>query len=532
MTCALFIAFMTLVLPSNIDSEEMESRYFIPYQIRWIRDDHQLRLGEKSFRIGFTFCDGFKNVRKRLRFAKRDYLFASKDYASALEYMQICQQFCEAYNVARNIISKGEMEEEIPQHDRDGKRTAFTETIKVAYIKFDNGSHIRAFSSSPNAMLVFGGDVGLDEFPRHSRDQELYDVAQARITWGYDLAMWGSHKGNTSLFWQKAQLARKGLGGWSHHLITIEDAVREGLVEKINQTRGTNFTREGFLADCRNRAGSEATYQEAYMCNPQGSVSPMNPWWQIDQCQADYDIERVDLEAAQIEELFGRPSSDRAAMAVRSERIGAFIAASFPKLLAARKRHQLGYDVAASGEGDLACLYIDSIDQQVPWLRGLLTWRTEDWSFHDAVTQYFMRRLTSVKGAGDETGLGRQTCWQLATDFPQQFTPVNFSSEKHDMFASTMTRIAGAEKRFPRNQDDVAQDFFAFQKILVNKKWTFVAGKNPLNPNSHGDIATAGTLADRAGRDGGYVGASEDIQAWGKPRAAGSNGENQEGLEG
>lgn len=492
---------MTAVLPSKIDSTQEESRYFLPYQLRWIRDDSQLRLWEKSFRIGATWADAFKNVRKRLRFARRDYLFASKDYPSALEYMELCRQFCDVYNLTRNIISSGEVIDTVPLHDREGRRTGFTEDIKVAYIKFDNGSHIRAFSSSPNAMLVYGGDVGLDEFPRHERAQELYDVAQARITWGYDLAMWGSHKGNTSLFFQKAQIARKGAGGWSHHFTTIEDAVREGLVEKINQTRGTNFTRDGFIADCKKRAGSEATYQEAYMCNPQGSVSPMNPWWQIELCLADYDIERVDLEASQIEALFGRPSQHKAEMALRAERIGKFLAASFPQLIAARRQHRLGYDVAASGAGDLAALSIDSLDQQVPWLRGLLTWRTEDWSFHDAATDFFMRRLSAVTGAGDETGLGRQTCWQLATNFPGQFTPVNFASEKQDMFAATMNRIAGAEKRFPRNQEDIAQDYFAFQKVLVGKKWTFVAGKNPLNPNSHGDMATAGVLADRAGRD-------------------------------
>lgn len=530
MILALIIAFMTAVLPSKVDSAQEESRYFLPYQLRWIRDDAQLRLWEKSFRIGATWADAFKNVRKRLRFAKRDYLFASKDYPSALEYMELCRQFCEIYNLTRNIVDKGETVDEVPIHDREGKRTGFTEKIQIAYIKFDNGSFIRAFSSSPNAMLVYGGDVGLDEFPRHERAQELYDVAQARITWGYDLAMWGSHKGNDTLFFQKAQLARKGKGGWSHHFTTIEDAVREGLVEKINQTRGTTFTREGFIDDCKKRAGSEATYQEAYMCNPQGSTSPMNPWWQIDLCRADYAIERLHLEANQIEELFGRPSASDAEMKLREERIGNFLAASFPQLIAERKRHQLGYDVAASGEGDLACVYVDAIEQQIPWLRGLLTWRTEDWSFHGAATRFFMSKLTSVRGAGDETGLGRQTCWELATKFPNQFLPVNFASEKHDMFASTMNRIAGVEKRFPRDQEDIAQDFFAFQKILVNRKWTFVAGKNPLNEASHGDIATGGTLADRAGRDGGYVGRGEDIQGWGNERSAFGARERQDGV--
>lgn len=501
MTLALLIAFMTAVLPSKIDSSQEESRYFLPYQLRWIRDDSQLRIWEKSFRIGATWADAFKNVRKRLRFANRDYLFASKDYDSALEYMQLCQQFCDVYNLTRNIISTGETLDEIPQHDSEGKPTGFTEKIKVAYIKFDNGSHIRAFSSNPNAMLVFGGDVGLDEYPRHQRAKELYDVAQARVTWGFDLGMWGSHKGNDTEFYLKAKVARAGGGGWSHHFTTIEDAVREGLVEKINQTRGTKFTREGFIADCKNRAGDEAVYQEAYMCNPQGSAMRIVPWSQIELCLADYSIERQHLEASHIVEMFGPAVAGESAKKAREERIWNYLAASFPQLLAARRRHNLGYDIAASGQGDLAAVNIDSKDQGAAWLRGLLTWRTEDWSFHGAALRFFMRRLSAVRGAGDETGLGRQTCWELATEFPGQFLPVNFASEKHDMFASTMNRLSSAEKRFPRNQPDIAADYFCFSKVHNGNKWVFTAGKNELNKASHGDIATAGALADRAERD-------------------------------
>lgn len=497
---AALLLFMVAVLPSKLDSAKEESRYFLPYQVSWIRDDSQLRLWEKSFRIGATWSDGFKNVRKRLRFAKRDYLFASKDYPSALEYMQICQQFCDVYNLTRSIVSHGETEDTINGTDAAGRK--FTETIKIAYIKFDNGSHIRAFSSSPNAMLVYGGDVGLDEFPRHERAKDLYDVAQARITWGYDLAMWGSHKGNDTLFYEKAQLARKGAGGWSHHFTTIEDAVAQGLVEKINQTRGTTFTREGFIADCKNRAGDEAVYQEAYMCNPQNSASRIVQWSQLELCLADYQIERVHLEAKQIQELFGPHNPAQSAKLAREERIGNYLAGAFSQLLAARRPHRLGYDVAASGAGDLAALYIDGQEAGQSWLRGLLTWRTEDWAFHDAVTHYFMRNLSAVAGAGDETGLGRKTCWELATDFPEQFLKINFATEKHTMFASTMARLQTAEKRFPRDQPDIAQDYFSFSKTHNGQKWIFTAGKNPLNAASHGDIATAGTLADRAGRDG------------------------------
>src|SRR6267378_2230983 len=94
-------------LPMNIDSNESASQIFLPYQLRWILDDSPLRLAEKSVRIGWTFCDAFKNVRKRLLYPRRDYLFSSKDQTTAIEYVSTCYQFCELFNQTRFVLSHG-----------------------------------------------------------------------------------------------------------------------------------------------------------------------------------------------------------------------------------------------------------------------------------------------------------------------------------------------------------------------------------------------------------------------------------------
>lgn len=496
---------MSVVInPSQIESDRAASRYFLQPQLDWIEDQSRLTIWEKSFRIGATYADAFKNVRKRLVHEKRDYLFATRDQPSALEYMETCRQFCEVFNLTKNIVSHGVDIEAIPVHDASGKPTGFTEDVKIGKIVFDNGSRIIAFSSNPNAMLVYGGDVGLDEFPRHGRAEELYQVAQARVTWGYDLSMWGSHFGNDTLFYRIALDARAGKGGWSHHFTTIEDAVRAGLVEKINETRGTTFTREGFLQDCRNRARDEATYQEAYMCNPKGGTAAIVNWSQIELCAADYEAERCHLESEQIVALFGKFSP--ATQAARERRIIDYLAKAFPLLISTPGRHALGYDVAASGEGDLAAIYTDRVEAGLLRAAALLTFRTDDWDFHKVATRFFMRGVAGLTAAGDETGLGRQVCWELAQDFPGQFLPVNFASSKHDMFFSLMGQLATAEKRWPRKWQDVSADYFAFRKIHDGGKWRFVAGNNPLNAASHGDMATGGCLSSHAAAAGASAG--------------------------
>src|SRR6266853_6176167 len=108
---------MPAILPSiNIESDPTLAKFFMPHQIHWIQAEDAIHarrqqafaLAEKSVRIGWTYADAFKNVRKRLHWRKRDYLFATKDYPSALEYVRQCRRFAEFFDRARFILSHGE----------------------------------------------------------------------------------------------------------------------------------------------------------------------------------------------------------------------------------------------------------------------------------------------------------------------------------------------------------------------------------------------------------------------------------------
>jgi hypothetical protein len=61
-----------------------------------------------------------------------------------------------------------------------------------------------------------------------------------------------------------------------------------------------------------------------------------------------------------------------------------------------------------------------------------------------------------------------------------------------------MNRLAVAEKRFPRSENDIAADYFALRKAHNGSKWSFSEGRNSLNAASHCDIAWAGALASFA----------------------------------
>ena len=607
------------ILPSiTIDRHSLLTRFLMPHQILWVLAEDHLHaqgkqaviLAEKSVRIGWTHADAFKNVRKRLHFKNRDYLFATKDYPSALEYMRLCKKFSDVFNVARCIISHGEEYLKIPRLDSNGKPTAFTDQIKIGLIKFDNGSRIIAFSANPQAMSVYGGDVGLDEFAKHPNARLLWETAQGRVTWNYDLALWSSHDGEDTLFNEFAHEARMACtlakpdqsssssfssssspaaerrdgsssssfssssspavvdqtpampshnshSSHSQHAIrntqhatplapqpsepssdnhvsrftfhspiknqkskiencpspsspwnlyfrvTLLDAIDLGLVDTINRARGTHVTAEQFVADCRARARDEEVFQQSYMCNPLGAAaSHIVEGSAIERCRSDYKLERVHLEANQVLQLFGEfnPRSEDD----REEKIHDFLKQHFSKILEEndkpkpKKKHRLGFDVAASGQGDLATFYIDQADGDQLYLRALLTCRTEDWHFLKTVLFYFMKNLSNVEAAGDESGLGRQICWEAAGKFSWAFSKVNFAAKKHDLGFSLMNQLSVAEKHFPRSETDIAADYFALRKTHTGTRWVFSEGRNTLNPASHCDIAWAGALASYA----------------------------------
>ena len=162
-------------------------------------------------------------------------------------------------------------------------------------------------------------------------------------------------------------------------------------------------------------------------------------------------------------------------------------------------RPRLGFDVAASGSGDLAAFYLASAAQSDLWLNGLFTCRTDDWHFLKTVLSTFLRDIPRIQGCGDCSGLGRQICWEAANQFGEnKFTPINFASRKSDLGLALMNHLSSAHLRFPRNQPDIAADFFALRKSFTGTKWVFHEGRNTYNRASHCDIAWAGALAAEA----------------------------------
>ncbi len=244
--------------------------YFLPYQVRWFNDASRFKLGEKSRRVGFTYAQSYEDVRDAAREENpMDVWFSSADESAAREYMLYCEQWTKLYKIAAESLG------EIVISAKDD--------IKALSIAYATGKRINALSSNPKAFRSKGGKLVLDEFAFHSDPDALWRAASPVITWGFPVRVLSTYNGTGNRYWRMVEQTKQAkLDGkkskWSLHTVTIEDAVRQGLVDKILGHPASEEERATFIADCLETAGDEETYQQEYKCVPIDSATAWLTW--------------------------------------------------------------------------------------------------------------------------------------------------------------------------------------------------------------------------------------------------------------
>ncbi len=246
--------------------------HFLPYQIAWLKDTSRFKIWEKSRRIGATYVQAYEDVRDAARVDEPiDCWFSSADESAAKEYILYCAMWARVFNVVAEDLG------EIILDEKEG--------IKAYGIRFTNGKRINGLSSNPKAFRSKGGKLVLDEFAFHKQPEELWKAAIPIITWGYPVRVLSTYNGNGNRYARMTSDAKKG-NSWSIHSVTIEQAVEQGLVDKIKGRKTTPEERAQFLAECRDAAGDEETYQQEYMCVPVDEATAYMTWDLI--CSAEH----------------------------------------------------------------------------------------------------------------------------------------------------------------------------------------------------------------------------------------------------
>ena len=203
------------------------STYFLPYQQAWILDASPLKIIEKSRQIGISYADAYDSVIKASRRdATLDVWVSSRDRIQARLYLEDCRKWAKLLDRAARFLG------EIAIENEKKKFSAYV-------LEFASRRRIYALSSNVDAIAGKHGHIKLDEYALHRDQRDLYAIAMPAATWGGQISIISTHRGIDSRFnkFIRDIKERGNPMGWSHHRVSIHDAVAQGLVEKINEKK-------------------------------------------------------------------------------------------------------------------------------------------------------------------------------------------------------------------------------------------------------------------------------------------------------
>lgn len=208
----------------------------LPYQQRWIADQSQLKVAEKSRRIGLTWAEASDNVLTAAATSGSNVYYIGYNMDMAIEYVEACAMWARVFAQAASAVEEGE---EVFVDGDDQK------AIKTYTIRFASGFRIVALSSRPANMRGKQGVVVIDEAAFHGALDELLKAAIALLIWGGKVRVISTHNGDQNLFNELVNDIRSGARAGSVHRITFNDAVTEGLHRRVCIRQRIDWSADG-----------------------------------------------------------------------------------------------------------------------------------------------------------------------------------------------------------------------------------------------------------------------------------------------
>lgn len=222
------------------------------YQGRWVADTADVKVAEKSRRIGLTWAEAFDCV--TIAAAARgqggmNCFYIGYNFEMAREFISACAMWAKHLQGALDDAGTGEFL--FLDTDDHGD----TRAIKAFRIVFASGFSIIALPSRPRSLRGMQGVVILDEAAFHDDLGEMIKAAMALLMWGGKVRIISTHDGASNPFNDLVQEIRAGRKPYGLHRITLDDALQDGLYRRICTSTGKAWSpgaetewRDGLIA--------------------------------------------------------------------------------------------------------------------------------------------------------------------------------------------------------------------------------------------------------------------------------------------
>ncbi|EBD7490301.1 hypothetical protein C0727_06340 [Salmonella enterica] len=479
------------------------------YQSRWFKDDSQICIAEKSRRTGLTWAEAARNVitaAKPKKRGGRNVFYVGSKQEMALEYISACALFARAFNQ----LAQADVYE---QTFWDSEKK---EEILTYMIRFPNSSFkIQALSSRPSNLRGLQGDVVIDEAAFHESLDELLKAAMALTMWGARVRIISTHNGVDNLFNQYIQEAREGRKDYSVHRITLDDAIADGLYQRICYVTGQAWSpaaEKKWRDDLYKNAPSKEDADEEYGCVPKKSGGAYIPHALIELAM----VRGVPILTFEAPEDF----LSRAAW-LRESEINAWCEEHLKPLLSAlnaRSRYSFGEDFAR--RGDLTCFTVLEITEDLQKREAFrVELRNMPYEQQKQIMLYILERIARLIGAAfDATGNGGFLAEAALERFgPELVDCVMLSAKWYGEWMPKLKAEFEDQNIFVARHQTTLDDLRHIKVTngipQIDKGRTKDENATAAGSRRHGDFAVALCMANRASYLDGFVLDDEACQA-------------------
>lgn len=211
----------------------------LPYQQRWMADKSQVKVVEKSRRVGLSWAEAADAALEAAAASGQDVWYIGYNKDMAIEFILDVAQWAVHFNEVATAIECGE--ELFKDGDEDKAVLSYS-------IRFASGNRVTALSSRPSNLRGKQGRVIIDEAAFHPSLAELLKAAFALLIWGGSVHVISTHDGVDNAFNELIGEIRAGKKPYSLHHFDFKGAIAEGLYRRVCQKLGKTWTPEGEAA--------------------------------------------------------------------------------------------------------------------------------------------------------------------------------------------------------------------------------------------------------------------------------------------
>lgn len=226
------------------DHNPLADGILMQHQSDWCKliNEEDLCLAEKGRRTGITYAtalDDTITASSSKAAGGDDIYYVGDTKEKGLEFVGYCAHFArvmacamaENWNGIEVFLFKDQ------EFDQVGNEIA-TRDITAYRIRFASGFQIVALSSNPANIRGLQGIVNIDEAAFHKNVQAVIEACLALLIWGGKLRIISTHNTDKSPFNQLIKDSRAGLQPFKIMHVTFDDAVNNGLYERVCLVRG------------------------------------------------------------------------------------------------------------------------------------------------------------------------------------------------------------------------------------------------------------------------------------------------------